>query len=89
MTESDVQAILEQILEIQAAAGSIAGTAQIIHESKNWNTTINGTTTGHFTGARLAARVRTLFFPVAEEAGRPQSRDPRQRRRARAVRAGR
>jgi putative ABC transport system permease protein len=48
MTESDVQAILEQIPEIQAAAGSIAGTAQVIHEGKNWNTTINGTTTGHF-----------------------------------------
>ncbi|MHC2514399.1 ABC-type antimicrobial peptide transport system permease subunit [Bradyrhizobium diazoefficiens] len=48
MTESDVQAIIEQIPEIQAAAGSIAGTAQVIHESKNWNTTINGTTTGHF-----------------------------------------
>ena len=48
LTEGDVQAILAQIPEIPAAAGSIAGHAQIIHENKNWNTTINGTTTAHF-----------------------------------------
>ncbi|WP_284276455.1 ABC transporter permease, partial [Bradyrhizobium iriomotense] len=48
MTEGDVQAILDQIPEIQTAAGSVAGTAQVIRESKNWNTTINGTTTSHF-----------------------------------------
>ena len=48
LTEGDVQAILAQIPEIPAAAGSIAGHAQVIHESRNWNTTINGTTTAHF-----------------------------------------
>ena len=68
MTESDVQAILEQIPEIQAAAGSIAGTAQVIHEGKNWNTTINGTTTAHFMVRdwQLAAG---RYFSSAEEAG--------------------
>lgn len=68
MTESDVQAILEQIPEIQAAAGSIAGTAQAIHEGKNWNTTINGTTTAHFMVRdwQLAAG---RYFSSAEEAG--------------------
>ncbi|MET3279657.1 hypothetical protein ABIF43_005146 [Bradyrhizobium japonicum] len=68
MTESDVQAIIEQIPEIQAAAGSIAGTAQVIHESKNWNTTINGTTTGHFMVRdwQLAAG---RYFSGTEETG--------------------
>jgi putative ABC transport system permease protein len=68
MTESDVQAILEQIPEIQAAAGSIAGTAQVIHESKNWNTTINGTTTGHFM-VRDWQLATGRYFSGTEEAG--------------------
>ena len=68
MTESDVQAILEQIPEIQAAAGSIAGTAQVIHESKNWNTTINGTTTGHFM-VRDWQLASGRYFSGSEEAG--------------------
>jgi len=67
MTESDVQAILEQIPEIQAAAGSIAGTAQVIHEGKNWNTTINGTTTGHFM-VRDWQLASGRYFSNAEEA---------------------
>jgi putative ABC transport system permease protein len=68
MTEGDVQAILEQIPEIQAAAGSIAGTAQVIRESRNWNTTINGTTAGHFT-VRDWTLSSGRFFSTAEEAG--------------------
>jgi putative ABC transport system permease protein len=48
LTEGDVEAMLDQVPELRAAAGSIAGTAQIVHESKNWSTTINGTTTAHF-----------------------------------------
>ncbi|WP_265440326.1 ABC transporter permease [Bradyrhizobium sp. SEMIA] len=68
MTESDVQAILEQIPEVQAAAGSIAGTAQVIHEGKNWNTTINGTTTGHFM-VRDWQLATGRYFSGAEEAG--------------------
>ena len=68
MTESDVQAILEQIPEVQAAAGSIAGTAQVIHESKNWNTTINGTMTAHFM-VRDWQLSSGRFFSAPEEAG--------------------
>ena len=68
MTESDVQAVLEQIPEVQAAAGSIAGTAQVIHENKNWNTTINGTTTAHFT-VRDWQLASGRFFSSNEEAG--------------------
>ncbi len=48
LTEGDVDAIVEQIPQVRAAAGSIAGSAQVVHENKNWNTTINGTTTNHF-----------------------------------------
>lgn len=68
LTEGDVQAILEQIPEIRSAAGSIAGTAQIIHESKNWNTTINGTTTAHFM-VRDWALASGRYFSVSEETG--------------------
>jgi putative ABC transport system permease protein len=48
LTEGDVDAILEQVGQVRAAAGSVAGTAQVIHENRNWNTTINGTTANHF-----------------------------------------
>jgi putative ABC transport system permease protein len=68
MTEGDVQAILEQIPEVQAAAGSIAGTAQVIHEGKNWNTTINGTTLAHFM-VRDWQLTSGRFFSATEEAG--------------------
>lgn len=68
LTEGDVQAILEQIPEVPFAAGSIAGTAQVIHESKNWNTTINGTTAAHFT-VRDWDLASGRYFSAAEEAG--------------------
>jgi putative ABC transport system permease protein len=76
MTESDVQAILEQIPEIQAAAGSIAGTAQVIHESKlEYDDQRHDDRALH--GARLAACDRALFF--RKRGGRRrQGRDPRQ-----------
>jgi putative ABC transport system permease protein len=68
MTESDVAAILDQIPEIQAAAGSLAGTTQIVHGSKNWNTTVNGTTSNHFL-VRDWELTEGRFFSYAEEAG--------------------
>ncbi|AWN53219.1 ABC transporter permease [Methylobacterium sp. 17Sr1-1] len=48
LTEGDVDAILEQVPQVRAAAGSIAGSAQAVRENRNWNTTVNGTTTNHF-----------------------------------------
>jgi putative ABC transport system permease protein len=48
LTEGDVDAILEQLPQVRAVAGSIAGTGQVVHENRNWNTTLNGTTTNHF-----------------------------------------
>ncbi len=68
LTEGDVQAILEQIPEIRAAAGSIAGAAQVIHENKNWNTTINGTTSEHFKVRDWELASGRYFLP-SEEAG--------------------
>lgn len=68
LTESDVQSILEQIPEVRAAAGSLAGTAQVIHESRNWNTTINGTTTPHFV-VRDWDLAAGRYFTAAEESG--------------------
>jgi hypothetical protein len=68
LTEGDVQSILEQIPEIRAAAGSIAGAAQVIHENKNWNTTINGTTTAHFMVRDWELAAGRYFLP-SEEAG--------------------
>ena len=68
LTESDVAATLDQIPEIRAAAGSLAGTAQIVHGSKNWNTTVNGTTSNHFL-ARDWDLAEGRFFSYAEEAG--------------------
>src|SRR6516165_8817616 len=68
LTESDVAAILDQIPEIRAAAGSLAGTAQIVHGSKNWNTTVNGTTSNHFL-VRDWELAEGRYFSSAEEAG--------------------
>ncbi len=48
LSEGDVDAILEQVSQIRVAAGSVAGTGQIVHENRNWNTTLNGTTKNHF-----------------------------------------
>jgi putative ABC transport system permease protein len=68
LTESDIVAILEQIPVIRAAAGSLAGTAQIVRGSKNWNTTVNGTTSHHFQ-VRDWELAAGRFFSYAEEAG--------------------
>lgn len=48
LTEGDVDAILEQVPQVRVAAGSVAGSGQVVHENRNWNTTLNGTTANHF-----------------------------------------
>jgi putative ABC transport system permease protein len=68
MSEGDVLAILDEIPTVQSAAGSVAGTAQIVHEAKNWHSTINGTTAAHFT-VRDWQLVSGRFFSGAEESG--------------------
>jgi putative ABC transport system permease protein len=48
LTESDAVAIASQIPEIVAASPSIRGSAQIVNGARNWNTTVNGTTSDNF-----------------------------------------
>jgi putative ABC transport system permease protein len=82
LTEGDVEAILAQVPQIRAAAGSLSGSAQIVRENRNWNTTVNGTTNGHFhvrdwllqagrpfngTEQNTAAKVAILGSVVARE----------------------
>jgi len=68
LTEGDVRAITEDIQEIRTAAGSLAGTAQVVHGSKNWNTTVNGTTSNHFL-VRDWDLASGRYFSATEEAG--------------------
>lgn len=82
LTEGDVDAILAQVPQVRAAAGSLSGSAQIVRENRNWNTTVNGTTNGHFlvrdwpmaagrpfngTEQNTAAKVAILGSVVARE----------------------
>lgn len=82
LTEGDVDAILAQVPQVRAAAGSLSGSAQIVRENRNWNTTVNGTTNGHFlvrdwplaagrtfnaTEQNTAAKVAILGSVVAKE----------------------
>jgi len=66
LTEGDVQAIVQDIPDVRAAAGSVAGVGQVIHESKNWNTTINGTTTSQFTVRDWDLSAGRYFSPDEE-----------------------
>lgn len=56
LTIEDAQAIAE-LGSVRVAAPSVAGTAQVVHGSLNWGTTVNGTTRDHFAirGWTLAA----------------------------------
>ena len=68
LTEGDVAAMLGQIPQIRAAAGSLSGSAQVVHEGRNWNTTVNGTGDGHFL-ARDWQVAAGRYFSRAEEEG--------------------
>src|SRR3954471_23043058 len=48
LTESGAAALALQPPPVQAAAPSIRSAQQIVHAEKNWNTTVNGTTTDYF-----------------------------------------
>jgi putative ABC transport system permease protein len=48
LTESDAKAIATQVPQVQTGAPSIRHAAQIVRGSKNWNTTVNGTTADYF-----------------------------------------
>jgi putative ABC transport system permease protein len=48
LTEGDALAIGAEIPQVQAAAPSIRAAFQVVHEARNWNTTVNGTTGDYF-----------------------------------------
>ncbi len=48
LTEGDAAALAREIPEIQIAAGSVAGTGQVIANGKNWFTTTRGVTPDYF-----------------------------------------
>ena len=49
LTESDARAIGAEIPQVEAAAPSIRAAFQVVHEARNWNTVVNGTTGDYFT----------------------------------------
>jgi putative ABC transport system permease protein len=68
LTESDAVAIAAQLPQIQVAAPSIRGSAQIVSGDKNWNTTVNGTSFTYFV-ARDWSIDRGRYFLGDEERG--------------------
>ncbi len=48
LTEGDVSALAREIPEVQIAAGSVAGTGQVVANGKNWFTTTRGVTPSYF-----------------------------------------
>jgi putative ABC transport system permease protein len=48
LTEGDAAAIGAEIPQVRAAAPSIRAAFQVVHEAKNWNTIVNGTTGDYF-----------------------------------------
>ncbi|MXN66554.1 FtsX-like permease family protein [Stappia sp. GBMRC 2046] len=66
LSESDATAISELSL-VEAAAPSIRGNVQIVAGNRNWNTTVNGTTTAYFF-IREWALAQGRYFSEGEEA---------------------
>ncbi|OSZ67663.1 ABC transporter permease [Hydrogenophaga sp. IBVHS2] len=67
-TEEDVQAIMAEIPEVQAAAPGSRTTAQAVAQNANWNTTIFGTTNEYLDVRDWALASGRLFEP-AEQSG--------------------
>jgi putative ABC transport system permease protein len=69
LTESDARAIGGEIRQVQAAAPSIRASFQVVHEEKNWNTAVNGTTDDYFTIRDWGLLAGRLFSQTEEEGG--------------------
>lgn len=67
LTDADATAIAE-LPGVQAASPSARGSAQIVHGNRNWNTSINGTTTDMFV-IREWPLAQGRYFTPGEEAG--------------------
>ena len=48
LTEQDAAALAQEIPSVQVAAGSVAGTGQVVFGNKNWATTLRGVTPDYF-----------------------------------------
>ena len=48
LTEDDAEAISTQLPQIRVVAPLIRGPGQVVHGSKNWSTSVNGTTVNYF-----------------------------------------
>ena len=65
-TEEDVQAIMAEIPEVQAAAPGSRTTAQAVAQNANWNTTIFGTTNEYLDVRDWALASGRLFEPAEQ-----------------------
>jgi putative ABC transport system permease protein len=65
LTIDDAQAIAV-LSFVRVAAPSVAGTAQVVHGSLNWGTTVNGTTRDHFAIRGWILASGHLFTPEDE-----------------------
>lgn len=67
LTIEDAKAIAE-LGSVRSAAPSVAGSAQIVHGSQNWATTVNGTTRDHFAIRDWKLASGRFFSPEDERA---------------------
>ena len=69
LTEGDAIAIGAEIPQVQAAAPSIRAAFQVVHEARNWNTTVNGTTGDYFAIREWPLSAGRAFSGADEESG--------------------
>lgn len=67
LTTDDARAIAE-LPTIAATAPSVFGNAQAVHESRNWGTSVNGTTVSHFSIREWRLKSGRMFEPEEDHA---------------------
>jgi putative ABC transport system permease protein len=69
LSEADARAIAAQIPQVQAAAPSIRGNAQLVQGNRNWNTVVNGTTADYFAIREWPLKAGRHFSTAEEDGG--------------------
>src|SRR3954468_9255629 len=69
LSEADARSIAMQIPQVQAAAPSIRGNAQLVHGNRNWNTVVNGTTADYFAIREWPLKAGRHFSTAEEDGG--------------------
>lgn len=69
LTEADAAALAREISEVQLAAGSVAGTGQVIANGKNWFTTTRGVSSDYFTVRNWTLAAGRLMTEEEERSG--------------------